>query len=218
MVYDELYEVLAKISALSVVIPLTFYLLRFKAIDRSLIALLCYLLFCGLADLFSFISLEYRLPIYIILNSFTALEFLSLFFLYYKVINKGKFTIIILISASVFFLVAIGRFAIQLLFNDEDNVVSTLASLIIAMLAGVCLYQQLINSAVTKLSNYHFFWINLAFLLYFSASFIIFSSNDFIVNSSGITAQIVWSIHQFLNIVANTLIFVGLCQTRRPRS
>lgn len=218
MTWNELYTVLAKISALSVIVPLTVFGLWFKLLDNSLRALFFYLLFCGVADLLSFISLEQNLPIYVILNSFAVLEFLAICYLYHKVFRERRFTRIISVSVFVFVCVAFVRFAVERLFNDEDNVVSTFASIIIAAFAGICLYKQLIDPRLVKLIEYNFFWINLAFLVYFSASFIIFSSNDFIVNSSETTSQIIWSIHQFLNIMANTFIFVGLWQAKRQIS
>lgn len=178
-------------------------------------ALFVYAILCGLADLLSYISLDHEIYILEILNSFTILEGLLLLYLYSKVLNNPKFNLIIGISAAIFLVVAFVSFVIQGKFNQEDDLVSTLASAILAILAALCLYRQLVDPAIAKLERHYFFWVNLAFLLYFGTSFLLFFNNDFIANSSQKTAQIIWSIHQFLNFTGNILISYGLWQAKR---
>ena len=215
MTWDEVYKLVSKVSALSVIIPLILYCLTFKALHKYMGALLAYIILCGLADLLSYISLDHEIYILEILNVFTILEGLLLFYLYEKALNNRTITILIRISVGIFLIVAITRFVFQNKFSKEDDVVSTLASAFIGLFAAVCLYRQLVDPSIKKLERYYFFWINLAFLLYFGTSFLLFFNNDFIANSSQQTAQIIWSIHQFLNLTGNILISYGLWQAKQ---
>lgn len=209
MIIEEQYSLLEKISIYSVIIPIFLSILKIKTLNKSLWVLVFYLIVCFLVDQLSLLLINSKNRANILSNSFTLIEYILISSIYYSNFSSRKSKLSIIIISSVFIFFSLLVFFVKG-YYFVDTIVSPAESALITIFAGFYLTIFLINTDVTKPLRYYFYWINLAFFLYFSASTILFLSSDFLSRCTTKTFFLIWGIHLILNIIKNIFLSIGI--------
>jgi hypothetical protein len=123
--------------------------------------------------------------------------------------TKGKFK-------SIFFAIAIGFLVValtNLIFIQRETITSytkLLSSLIIIAYSLFYFYQLLMDAANSQFQRSLFFWLNSAFLVYHSGVVILFAFTTYLINVLNNNMVAFMSFHNFLSIVSQLIILVGL--------
>ncbi|MBX3164703.1 MAG: hypothetical protein KF900_09485 [Bacteroidetes bacterium] len=91
--------------------------------------------------------------------------------------------------------------------NDRLNIAETL------FILGFVLYYyfHLVKKTdIPVLTQYYFFWINTAFLWYFTTNLFVLSSEHFFVSPNESYTNFLWGYHLISNIIYNTLLATGV--------
>lgn len=89
------------------------------------------------------------------------------------------------------------------------------ASLII-ILSLFFFFKVFTDLEIPRLTDYPFFWVNSAFLIYFGTSFFIFLFNHVIKDFDETIIYFLAGIHHIINITYNILLTVAICKVKKP--
>lgn len=212
---ENVFNLLTEISRYSVLIPIIASLIKIKALNKTLRALLFYLMACLLAEVLSFILFEEEKKVNIVFNCFTVLEGIIICYIYYIELLESKFRALALFALGFLLFSASYFFVVKHLLTERDNTVSTVEAVLIVILSGLYFYKLTLDNRFPKLETYYFYWINFAFLLYFGGAFLLFMNTDFIEKSSPTTVYTLWGLHQALNIISYILLSVGIWKLKQ---
>jgi hypothetical protein len=143
------------------------------------------------------------------LHFYTICEALIIFYIYYKEF-KFKNPYPMLALGAAFTIIALSRVS-----RTEYNAFTNTIEAILVLPFTITFFFKISNDlSIPKLTDYYFFWINSAFLFYFSFSFLIFLFAQYIMN---VSYFYVWNIHLIANITYNLLLAIGIWKTRTYR-
>ena len=161
-------EIIAHASSLSVLIPITAYLMRFRHHARPGHIIGILLAVAAVCDLAGFLMFRAQLSTAVVFNIYYSAMFLVLCRFYYEIIFRHKFRIAIVLGISIYIIsFALITFYVQNFLNYQN---------LIWIIAGVIMILYSITYFVNSLSaiqNAHLFdnsttWINTGILFYFS--------------------------------------------------
>lgn len=126
--------------------------------------------------------------------------------------RKVKLFLNILMAAFVAFGLA-NLFFIQepLNFNSYTKTFGSVSMILVSLIYFYVLIRELPTESITKLPM---FWINTAVLIYFSGTFFVNLSTDYLINVVKDNLIKPWTIHNFLGIVFYLIFSVGLWLNR----
>ncbi|MDP1802989.1 MAG: hypothetical protein Q8L81_16625 [Bacteroidota bacterium] len=210
MTQEEQYAILEKFSDYSVYVPALLCIYKVKALNKSLWALFVYLLACLISDRVSLLFIENERVLNIVSNSFTIFESSLICFIYFSDFSNKKIRLGIILTYLTLIILSFIVFVIQKKYDKVDTIISPIGSAIITVLAGSYLITFLLDPNILKLYKHYFYWVNFAFLLYFSVAALLFLSNNFLNTCKPSTLYLVWGIHLILNVIKNLLFAVGI--------
>lgn len=210
MSLETIYGVVSDVAAFSVLIPLLLCLIRIKAFYNALWAIPCYLLLCFIAERSGHFFVENDKISNAIYNTFTLLEYTILVMVFSYHYQDKKAKIIIRMLYFVVMLIALWHFVIMGRFKEMDNIVNTSEAFVLLGISGFYFQKILLDETIKEPKKYYFFWMNLAFSLYFGIAIILFFSSEFIETSSRPIGYALWSIHLLMNFVTNGLMSIGI--------
>lgn len=214
MALAEIYTLLERISAYSVYAPTLLCLFKIKALNRSLWAYFIYLIICIGSDRIGLVFVNDERVSNIIFNVFAIVECGILSFIYYCEFSERKSKILISVTFFAFLFFSIFIFLFQGKIDKADTVVSVIEACTISIYAGLYMVKFLVDRKIAKLERHYFYWINLAFLLYFSSAFLLFLNNDFLKQCTSRTAYVIWGLNLVLNSVTNIFTSIGIWMKR----
>ncbi len=169
---------------------------------------------CAFGDLSSYLLYYLKLNHYLNTNAnygasiFYILCFPILSFIYYLAIGRNNKRI--LISIAVFyFLFGV----LNLLFIQKETINSYSTTLLSIIIITYCLYYfyWLLKELPTMhLHGLPMFWINSAFMVYFSGNLFLFVFTSYLVQVLNSNLLVYWSLHNFLGIIEFSLIIFAL--------
>jgi hypothetical protein len=208
MSFTEVYIILTDITVISSLVPILFCVYKIRALDASLWALFLYFLSCFVLNVLLYFFEEKNQNIAV--NIFQVWEFSVICLIYYQLFSQKAIKRILIVTWILFLCFAGKIFILDRKKDDIDDTVNSVESVLIIILTGAYFYKLFIDPSIRKLHKYHFFWINLSFLLYFSAALVLFLSSDFIANSSKTIGISLWTLHHILDITTNILMCIGI--------
>ncbi len=211
----ERYEILEKFSAYSVYIPALLCLYKFRTLNKSLWALLVYLILCACADQVSWVIDGSQKNF--LFNSFTVLEYLLVSYIYFEQFTPKKIKSSVIAISLAFLSLSTFIFIVQSKYNSVDTVISSIESGIFAVFGSSYLVIFLIDPKILKLQRHYFYWINFGFLIYFSVAVLLFLSNDFLKLCKPSTFYLVWGVHLIINTIKNVLFSIGIWMKRNTQ-
>ncbi len=207
------YNIFICISALSVIIPIFFVVKTGYSFNLVSKTLFLYLVCSFFTEVINYTLSEnnYTSAIPLITNIFSVVELLCISFIYWNELNvkKTKKTFLnpILIIACLFV------FTITLVFS-LTHLFTCFIFLVIISLALFYFFKIFSNLDSPILLNHYFFWMNCAFLFYFSTSFFLFLFEEFIVVNNNSIGRLLWSIQLVANIIYYIILSVGICKMK----
>ncbi len=206
---EKIYIIIVYISLLSTLLPFIALLIKPKAQNEILWALLIYSI--G-SIVFEGISLLFTLKKIFILI-FTVFEFGVTLFIYYKALNIKKIKIPIIILFAIYNLVAF-----MLYFKESDFMVVDSFTVSIQAIITICLcvsyfLKEFIELKIPKLTQHYLFWINSAYLIYFGTGLLLFIFRTYIRDNVNTIGYFLMAIHLFANISFHILLTIGVCKT-----
>lgn len=212
-----MYLFIAYLSLVSVVIPLIVWLNRAKENSRSqfLRWMMIFLLLSAVFDLLVYIwGLIGKSSIGLV-NIFFILQFYLLSYMYFIYMKNSK---LIGFSVAVFTLfVLINTFCIQP-FDQIQHLSDGLQSVLLIIYAVACHLYLLDHPSEDERKDSMIFWVNMAFMFYFSLNLYLFISSNYVfTNESSETGLIFWTFHNCFNVIKNAMLAFGIyhASTRR---
>jgi hypothetical protein len=200
---------------LSLIIPFTIGVIRFKTLNVMLRVLFSYVIVCSLAEGLSVILASYNIyAYYFSQNVFTLLEYTFLVTIYFLEFKSKKerqviwaVTLIYVMSVTYYFI----RFDT---FTMSTSIPYIIEAFILIGLSVYFLYKTQVELTIPSLKDYPFFWVNCAILIYFSTSLILFLCNDYLENCKREQFESLWSLHLIGNIIYNNLLGIAIWKTK----
>lgn len=206
---------IAHASSSSVIIPLVIALLSRKHITRDLLPLVILLIIALTSDLISLVFFKLGMNSYLIVNLFLLLQFFLCFLL---LLGKAQATTTgnIAIAVGYTLLFFINLFFVQGMwkFNSYSN---SLACLILMVLALRYLYSLLRDLPELFIHQLPYFWIAAAVLTYYAGNLLLFLTNNYLTLGIEGSHQIMWILHNLLNISKNMLFAIALWMNYRNK-
>ncbi|MDP2388145.1 MAG: hypothetical protein Q8M29_17355 [Bacteroidota bacterium] len=211
MSLNQVFTLLSRISASSVLIPIITSLFFFKAFNSQLKALFIYLVVCLVTEISGEACIYLEQDNYAIYNTFTLIETILVFYIYYKEFNLTKYNYLFLIVPLAILIYGGMRFSLV----RSNNLTSSIEAISLSICALLYFYKVFVDMTIPKLTSYYFFWINSAFLLYFLSPFFISLFENIIRNSHSPVLNYLWVIYLFITVLFNIVVTVGICKIKR---
>lgn len=205
---DELsYQIIfAHLSSSSALIPILVSGVQFRKHPRylSLIILLCVLSL--IADVTSFLLMRSGINNWPVGNLFYLVQFVIFFLVLHLNMRIKSYRNIFLCFT---LLALINFFFIEspLKFNVWSAYVG---GILMIIMASHYLYKLLNDLPVERIQDLPMFWITFGVLIYFSGTLFLFLFNNYLVNNQPDNHQVIWVLHNLLNLTKNIFLAVAL--------
>ena len=212
----DAYNILCTISAVSVLIPLVLFMLRFKQLNRSYKILFFFLVFSAFTEVaarlfsgkISFLTWTCEPCYYALANLFTLVQFLSLIYVYYRELTPVGWKLVLLVSSVVFCLLTIFSWVLLRRFQTNDNI-TTVVEAIVFFTLSIAVFIYLLKTAhLVRNRDGMLMWFNSAVLVYFSVTVLLFAADDFLQNCTQQEFMVLWSLNLVANIVFNCFLSI----------
>lgn len=197
--------IIAYISALSPIIPLGIASLKPSILKSEQWLLISLLLLSLLTDYILWFLSDTGANTWPIANIFFVFQFSLLFLMLAEYRNRGQLIILVL-----FILSALINFSIlqtPLVFNSRTSYIGAL--LIIGM-ALRYLYLLFREMPIANILNMPMLWVSFGVLFYFAGTLFLFLFNNYLILNQPQNHQLIWVLHNVLNIIKNLLFAVAL--------
>jgi hypothetical protein len=208
------------IVPVSVLIPISVAVIKYKQVDRVLLLIFYYLLLDGIVDLLATIIAYCRINNMPLLHIFTIFEFLLLSFFYTKILRDPLARNIIKFLMVIFPLLCIVNFLFfQSIFRF--NTYTRPLEVLIVMAYSLTYFAQANEASDVKgWSSNPLIWVNIGILLYFSGALFVYSFSNFTTAYTSPKYKLVnlfiWDIHAALLLCMYLLFSWGfyICRKR----
>lgn len=207
---ESTFLVFMRAAQLAIVLPLIVVVLKFRkfTVIHKLISLL---LICS--GIFGIIAILYQLNQknnMFVSHFYTMVEYFFWSLIYLKLFEKKRIKKFIIGSIFFVFLVAIVNMIYWQPLDMYNSYSKTLESAFLVCFAIVWFYQIFINQTIKRLEIHPNFWINAAVLIYFSGSFVLFVTNNFLMEIPLVEFLEVWTLHAIFIMIHYLLLAIGL--------
>lgn len=193
------------LSIYSGLIPLLFYVgVKYKTLSSILKVLFLYLIISISVELICIYYLS-RTSNLFLQNIYTFVEGFLIIVIYQKIFENKN---VIFYLLNTFFVCC---FIMACFYFGKLNEISmyliTTEAFIVILLSTTYFFRLINNTQVPELTRFYLFWLNTAFLIYFSGAFFIFLTTNFILNpENDRKVHDLWILHNFFNIAYNVLL------------
>lgn len=193
---------ISSVSFLSVLIPITFLLIRIRKISRTFLLFGLILIISFLVDLTVTIFVANTWKYSLILNIYTIIETLLFLILYFRIepFSSRKFAIPILLLLLLVF--GWLTFNYSNGFSTFNSKFRSVECLMVIIFSGLLMIHES-NYSLLPLFKNSLFCLNSVLLIYFSISLSIFSIADLILIDHPTEIAKLWVIPMWLNIFCN---------------
>lgn len=200
------------LSFFSPLVPLCVSITRIKNSNLLLKCLVLLISLSFLADIASFIFIQYGMHSVLIFNSYTTLNFILASIILFKGADNfkkypRKLNSMILFSAIFISIIA---FIYQDGIHIPNFIINLLSGTLIITFSIQWFYFLLLEMPVKKLKEYYMFWIASGFFISSSFSFFVNLSEEYIRANEDGTAYLLWIINFISNIIFNIFMAIGI--------
>ena len=216
---NPLYNILSYVSAYFSIIPVIigFYRYRFLKENEKIILLL--VIFATLTE---FVNLFYEYLLISrnisLINIYFIVEALTISFFYYRFFESKNFKSLTVIAGILFLIVSVQ----QILAHDKDmmnHVSVTLESVMVTLFSVLTFHQLLQKGVYSNILHAPVFWINSAFLFYFTGNFFLHLFSNYLLTHSHYGFHELWGLwHSLVNISFLILISIGFWKTQTSQT
>lgn len=206
-----LYYIIFYISIISAFFPVIFSFKNRRTFNKQLNVLFIYVIISLFVEV---ISAALGKTVDLITLAFTILEYTLIAYIFWIELEKKVFRNIIYVTSALFF----GALTFSILYLNNldrtDDIASAIEGFIIMILGITYFFKVFSDLNIPRLTDHYYFWLNSAFLLYFSTSLFLFIFKSYIRSLSIDGATSLWLIHLLINIIYNILLTIGICKHR----
>jgi len=216
MDFYEIIEYIAYFSAFSIILPLILIILIIKRItEKQYKILFVYLLSGFITEIVSLLFKSNNNIRSIILSLYVILEISLICKLYLFQFNQS----IIRFTIKLFWLLILTVSILIYIFNenyfDVFLFLHPIQNAVIIIIGFIYLYSIINKSVSINFFKDYFFWINIAFIIYFGSQFLINLGMQHIDTSIKSNIYILGFLHIILNILYNILLAIGIYKIKR---
>jgi hypothetical protein len=214
--FHYLKQIVFEVASYAVGPPLLLAIWKFRILPAAGRIIGIHLLFAGLTALIAELMWYYRTNNLFLLHIYTVEECGMILWFYSHVfrgfINQKVFLYTFI---SFFVFAVINSILFQSLKQNNTHSRSIEATVIIACTIAY-FYKMLSETKVEKPEQSPYFWFNTGFLIYFSASLLLFTLSNYIRGDQYKQLRHdIWTLHAFFSIVMYLFIAIGLWKYRK---
>ncbi|MFM6976782.1 MAG: hypothetical protein ACKOW2_08050 [Sphingobacteriaceae bacterium] len=212
---EDFIIAMSYVSALSVLIPISVYLI-YPSYNKISIILSILILVALTADIANECFVRSGNEGYYVINTFFIIQFVLLSLIYHRLlINKRMIPGLV---ALYIILLLTNSFALQdfSTFQSWMRMYECVVLIALALMSyGVILEEPMVD----KQQNYLIMWLNLAVIIYYFSSFYLFGISNYISKIMfRDDLMIVWGFHNVNNIIKNILFAIALFESGRGKA
>jgi hypothetical protein len=217
MIIKTIFILLLIASVLSGLLPIGYGTKYYKAFNTQLKALFIYLIFSVLTELVIAIltGIQYSGYNSTIQFIFTIFEFLTIAYIFWNELNKPILRIMITSFIALYFISLFASYWLTQKLSTVIDIADISEAGIIIILSVIFFFKVLTDLEIPKLTDYPFFWLNSAFLMYFGTTFFLYLFNNAAKEFDQPIVYFLAVIHHIMNITYNILITIALCKVRK---
>lgn len=211
-----LYDLIFWFSILSYLIPIgiiTFHISKTE--NRLFNVLLIYPILCFLTEIISLIFRDVYGNNNPILHIYTFLAFPAISLFYYRVLLKEKILSIFVVINFLFLLVCLYSFFITPGAREINKIPYLFLTLYVLFISCYDFYKIYTEMKVSNLFQDGLFWVNSAFLIYFSSTFYVSLFEDIIKSVDLNLFYYTWPIQLVSTIIFNVILSRGIWLMRK---
>ena len=211
---NDIISIISRISSFSVIIPLFIGLIIRKQMESTLKPVIFLILISLITELISLILLYNYINNMFVFNIYGIIEVILLIEFYKRFLNQFFQSKVHLILIALFTLLFVYNTFLSHKFKNIDIISTSIESIIFILYALISFYFILKNLVFENLYHTPFFWINTAFLLYFSGNLFLFTFSSYLENHESTYVKL-YLIHSILNILTYILISIGFWKIKK---
>lgn len=213
---EKIPEIIRVASNVSLLLPLTLYIIRIKYASRPVHIIGALLVVSGICDLIGLVLFHRHQSTVVLFNTYYALMFFLLTWFYYEVLFVNTRRMMIWIGLAVY----LQSFILVSLFVQDFLQYQTLMWLITAIIMitySIAYFFYSLSTLTTSgyLGN-SLIWINVGVMIYFCLNLFLFLMANYVLTKlDPETSRLIWSSHNINNILKNILFAIGLYAYRK---
>ncbi|QHI34837.1 hypothetical protein IMCC3317_01810 [Kordia antarctica] len=205
------------VAQLVILIPLGTICFRFKRFN-TIHKLLSILLICaGILSFIAYIMHGKKMNNMIISHFYTIIEYLLWSLIYMRLFDNR--TIKKLIQISIFIVITFT--IINMIFwqplETYNSYSKSVESAFLVCFSIGWFYKVFVDQSIKRLETHPIFWINAAVLIYFAGSFLLFITNNFLMEIPLIEFFEAWTLHGIFIMIHYLFISIGLWLIKRKK-
>lgn len=208
----QLFDIIVVASALSVLVPICIYLIRFKDQPKQNHIISAFLGVSILCDSLIAASQIQKRPSIIFVNLFVIAAFIIIVGFYYEILFKKRAKVYLYIGTVLFTLASVYQ-VIQHGLAQPLVTLWTLNGAIISVFSVlyICIVPSMVIDRFVDRHLYSNVIINTAFAFYFFTTLFLFLTADFVFTKlTANESRFFWSLHNAANIIKNLGLALGL--------
>ena len=207
----KISEIIRVASNVSLLVPLSIYIIRMKYASRQIHIIGFLVIVSGLCDLAGFLLFREQQSTAVMFNIYYALLFALLTWFYYEILFVNTRRIMIWIGLAVY----IQSFILITVFVQDFFQYQTLMWLITAMIMIIYsiayFFYSLSTITTSGYFGYSLIWINIGVMIYFCLNLFLFVMGSYVLTKMDPeTSALIWSSHNVNNIIKNALFAIGI--------
>lgn len=210
----KLLLLFAYISILSAFIPTIAGLVLWKQLPRNLKLILLVSVISLIADGISFILIRYGVSTWPVLNLFYTIQLTVLFT---ALAHQRPILVLRIIFYACICFAVLNFFFIQT--PKTFNTYTAYVGGILMIISSISFLYQLMNEMpVEKVQTLPMFWLAFGVLVYYGGTLFLFLFNNYLISHLPKSHQIIWALHNALNIIKNVFLFISLWINYKSRT
>lgn len=201
---------ISEIAQLSLALPILVMLFRFKRFTKLFWTLAVLLLVALIISYSAYILYQNRTNNMYLLHIYTVLEYALWSIFYYQLFEKKVAKKIIVSMLLLFVIFSITNTIYWQSLEMFNSYSRSVESAFLLCFAIAWFYKVFVDSKIIKLESHPVFWINSGVLVYFSGSFLLFITNNFLVHISRQQFFEAWALHGLFLIIHYLFIAIGI--------
>ena len=207
-----IYTYIGYISVFATFLTLIVAILRNKTLIKEMRVLFLYVLIAAFIEILSSTFAKFNIKNLYLINLFTVAECTILSLFYLKIFTIKKYSIIIFVLLFCFYSIFIYDFIFLHGVNNMDVFPVIVESFILMGLSLFYFYELAKKMEYVDILSNPLFWVNSSILIYFSGNLFLFIFSNYILT---LPNNKLWSLHDILNIIYNTLFIIAFWKTSK---
>jgi hypothetical protein len=198
----------------SAAVPILAGLPQWNRLQGNLKLVLLVPIISGLADVTSLVLMNFSINTWPVINLF----FIAQPVLFFLIINSERKSIFLNTLIFLSLILALLNYALYQSPKTFNSYTSYLWGILIIISAVNFLYQLLAKMPVEKVQMLPLFWVAFGVLIYYGGTLFLFLFNNYLIANLPEDHQLIWILHNLLNITKNGFLFIALWMNYKSKT